>query len=398
MDSTDSTSTDRPSLAGNRTVFVCGFVAKRWHNSSLQAIIQDLLPEYYIACNGETWDENTPTQSLLTNAEAMIFFVNEFTLGDKNCLLNLQYAWHLMVPVVMLRPPRTKLVINKREQTYDNIVIVDNGSIVRGPSGQWSLLDGTSMDTVDYALLQDVLHEGYKLSVVYDRLNHPDSMKKIGERLKQVMRPTLLHDPTHSPAFYLSPSNGPDLTERAYYSGECTTERGVENDVQSRQLRITRSMGNLERISPGPRTPYPRQNGLSNNKAVQIPPIETGEEIEENNSNGPHSVANSVTNAPSNTSRTSSRSIRRMSMGSLDDISGYQETQYLVFPIRNTSKKPTLIKFPEDLMEEDLDISIWGSDTSLDEDPELAAKLNGGLQIDDMDSPIGTPAPYIENL
>lgn len=37
--------------------------------------------------------------------------------------------------------------------------IVDNGSIVRGPSGQWSLLDGTSMDTVDYALLQDVLHE-----------------------------------------------------------------------------------------------------------------------------------------------------------------------------------------------------------------------------------------------
>lgn len=50
----------------------------------------------------------------------------------------------------------------------------------------------------------------------------------------------------------------------------CDGVPGVENDVQSRQLRITRSMGNLERISPGPRTPYPRQNGLSNNKAVQV--------------------------------------------------------------------------------------------------------------------------------
>ncbi|EPB72117.1 hypothetical protein ANCCEY_08796 [Ancylostoma ceylanicum] len=217
-----SISTER---ATNRTVFVCGFVSKRWHNSALQAVIQDLISEYYVACNAETWDENTPNRALLSNAEALLFFVNEFTLGDKNCLLNLQYAWHLMVPVIMLRPPRTKLVITKREQTHDDILIVGNGSIVRSPSTRWSLLEDSTMDSVDYGLLQDVLHEGYKLSIIYDRLDHKTSMKKISARLKQVMRPSLLRESEQRP-FYLSPSNGPELTERSYNSGEIATERG----------------------------------------------------------------------------------------------------------------------------------------------------------------------------
>ncbi|EYB93708.1 hypothetical protein Y032_0179g706 [Ancylostoma ceylanicum] len=111
-------------------------------------------------------------------------------------------------------------------------------------------------------------------------------------------------------------------------------------------------------------------------------------------------------------------------MGSLDDVNSFQETQYLVFPIRNTNKKPTLIKFPDDLME-DKDGeqgSIWGSDTSLEEETEvsftslqsscngfslshqerfqIAKKINGGMSLDydEPDSPIGTPAPYIEDL
>lgn len=41
------------------------------------------------------------------------------------------------------------------------------------------------------------------------------------------------------------------------------------------------------------------------------------------------------------------------SMSSLDDFSNYTHTQYLVFPVQDKSKKPTLIKFPEDLVEED---------------------------------------------
>ncbi|VDM70984.1 unnamed protein product [Strongylus vulgaris] len=225
MESESSICTDQQLLDRNRTVFVCGFVPKRWHNSSLQAVIQDLLCDYYVACNAESWDESSATRSLLSNAEALIFFVNEFTLGDKTCLLNLQYAWHLMVPVIMLRPPKTKLVICKREQTHDDIVVVANGSIVRSPSTRWTLLDDTNLDAVDYGLLQDVLHEGYKLSLVYDRLDHKTSMKKISERLKEVMRPSLLREAEQRP-FFLSPANGPNLTERYDSSGEITTERG----------------------------------------------------------------------------------------------------------------------------------------------------------------------------
>lgn len=71
----------------------------------------DLLSEYFISCNGTTWTAESPTRQLLVNADVLIFFVNEFTLADPNCLLTLQFAWQLMIPILMLRPPRTKLVI-----------------------------------------------------------------------------------------------------------------------------------------------------------------------------------------------------------------------------------------------------------------------------------------------
>ncbi|PIO72731.1 hypothetical protein TELCIR_05335 [Teladorsagia circumcincta] len=369
MASVCSASTDCDASETTRTIFVCGFVAKRWHNSSLQAIIQDLLPEYYVACNSERWDENTPTRSLLKNAEAMLFFVNEFTLGDKNCLMNLQYAWHLMVPLIVLRPPRTKLVICKREQTCDNIVY------------------------------------GYKLSLVYDRQDHAGSMRKISERVQQVMRPTLRRGSHQTPAFYLSPSNGPELIERAFYDGEITTERAEKycTELSGRELRVTRSLGNLEnKVEPNfPRTPYPHMNGSSSDKIFKIPPIETNKEDEENYVNS-HQCTTTVHPPPSTISRTSSRD-GRMSMGSLDDVNSFQETQYLVFPIRNSNNKPKLIKFPEDLMEEggDHSDSIWGSETSLEEDDaEVAMKINGGISIDDNEeeSQIGSPAPYIGDL
>lgn len=69
------------------------------------------------------------------------------------------------------------------------------------------------------------------------------------------------------------------------------------------------------------------------------------------------------------TSRTSSLD-RRMSLSCLEDTSNYQKTQYLVFPLRTSSKKPYLLKFPEDMQEEDEkhNGSVWGSDTSLEEE------------------------------
>ncbi|UMM23795.1 hypothetical protein L5515_004336 [Caenorhabditis briggsae] len=100
------------------------------------------------------------------------------------------------------------------------------------------------------------------------------------------------------------------------------------------------------------------------------------------------------------TSRTSSLD-RRMSLSCLEDMSNYQKTQYLVFPLRDSTKKPYLLKFPEDMHEEEEKHggSVWGSDTSLEEEIKLAGKINAGIVVDYMDdSPIVSPAPYLGDL
>ncbi|CAJ0578689.1 unnamed protein product, partial [Mesorhabditis spiculigera] len=111
-----------------RTVFLCGFVEKRWHNSSLHQIAQDLFPEYFICCNAKTWQRHSNTRELLLSSEAFIFFVNEFTLAESTCLLALQNAWHLMIPIIMLRPPRTKLVICARDARRKDMMYSNQGA------------------------------------------------------------------------------------------------------------------------------------------------------------------------------------------------------------------------------------------------------------------------------
>ncbi|VDM72909.1 unnamed protein product [Strongylus vulgaris] len=159
-------------------------------------------------------------------------------------------------------------------------------------------------------------------------------------------------------------------------------------------------MSNLKGDHRGPpRTPYPR--GMTKRRTVKIPPIETNSESQEEIPPAPTSAATSTGRPPSTFSRSSSCE-RKMSMGSLDDVNSFQETQYLVFPIKNAGKKPTLIKFPDDLLEDNdgEHDSIWGSDTSLEEETEIAKKINAGMSLDydEPDSPIGTPAPYIGDL
>lgn len=120
-----------------------------------------------------------------------------------------------------------------------------------------------------------------------------------------------------------------------------------------------------------------------------------------------------------------------MSLSCLEDMSNYQKTQYLVFPLRDSAKKPYLVKFPEDMHEEEEKHggSVWGSDTSLEEEIkvsyglnlaefsenlfcmhnlknlpkmlfQLAGRINAGIVVDYMtdDSPIMSPAPYLGDL
>lgn len=80
----------------------------------------DLIPTNYVCCNignASQWSAST-TKQMLSNAEVFLFFVNEFTLGDAHCLLTLQYAWDHMIPIFMLRPPRTKLIVCETEPGY----------------------------------------------------------------------------------------------------------------------------------------------------------------------------------------------------------------------------------------------------------------------------------------
>lgn len=47
---------------------------------------------------------------MLERADVMIFFMNEFTLKDAHCLLLVQEAVKKKIPLLMLKPPKTKLL------------------------------------------------------------------------------------------------------------------------------------------------------------------------------------------------------------------------------------------------------------------------------------------------
>jgi hypothetical protein len=91
---------------------------------------------------------------------------------------------------------------------------------------------------------------------------------------------------------------------------------------------------------------------------------------------------------------------RRYSMTSIKDYNLYQSTQYLIFSIKDKTQKPMLIRFPEDVHEKHKNEydngSVWGSDTSYEEDVELATMIQGNLQLPD--SRNSSPAPYMEPI
>ncbi|CAI4229116.1 unnamed protein product [Auanema sp. JU1783] len=359
-----SESEDLSNDFSNRTIFICGFITKRWHNSSLLAIIHDLLPNFFLSCNNDTHNVAERSREMISNADVMIFFVNEFTISDTNCLKMLQYAWHLMIPIIMLRPPKTKLVISKRQNRRTDMH-VGNGSISRiatEPIGRFDL------SNIDYSLLQDILHEGYKRSIVYNRQAHERSMKKLHERLENLFKKNNINSfSTEQPPFFLSPSRNSN------------SQLVVSNiaSAKTSPIHTTKSLSNLATID----TKTPKMN-----KAT---PVHTP--LKKQSSWG---FATSF-------SRDSSFE-RRMSLShfTIDDLSNFQQTQYLVFPLKDGNKKPTLVKFPDDLIEEKYkEESLWGSDTSLEEEAKNASRIARGISIDvEETSPISSPPPYIEDI
>ncbi|VDK52886.1 unnamed protein product [Gongylonema pulchrum] len=115
-----------------RALFICGFIDQRWHNSSLLAIAAELFPQCYVSCNeGQGTKKGTMNAlQLIESAHAMLFYVNEFTLKDAQCLLVLQHASYKDTPTILLRPPRTKLIIENTPSTDQIQRYTDNTYII----------------------------------------------------------------------------------------------------------------------------------------------------------------------------------------------------------------------------------------------------------------------------
>ncbi|GMT19601.1 hypothetical protein PFISCL1PPCAC_10898, partial [Pristionchus fissidentatus] len=458
------------------TIFVCGYVHKRWHNGSLHTIITDLTPHYYVSCNGAC-DFSNRTRQLLSHAECMLFFVNEYTLADVSCLLALQYAWQLMIPIIMLRPPRTKLVITARASSRlrRNVMVHSNGTVVRSQSVGHEINMGEmehghlDQSGLDYALLQDILYEGYRIAVVYDRLDHGRSMEAVRSRITRATLPFHLTstatsaiglnlteggddddddeeeinggrdrrsgsknndklssgsnrrfrrpatpgrpNPDHprgGEGLRLSQSKSPIPPRQrpeSRHNSTLTTDNSETMSMASSRLRLSQSTGSLpdrkksaKIITPPPSTPpkpiAPPPNIRQNGRAMRSPLAPIRVDHPSSGSNG------SEAPSPSVNTTLSSPFDRRMSMMSLEDLTHYTTTQYLIFPIHDPTKKPQLIKFPNDLLEESLKCdSQWGSDSDIEEEVEIAPRINGDIgPLEDPDSPITSPAPYNEPI
>ncbi|KAK0415591.1 hypothetical protein QR680_012017 [Steinernema hermaphroditum] len=178
-----------------RTLFVCGYIDKRWHNSSLNAITTDLMAQFFVCANAT---KSTPwtslaTKYMLARTELALFFINEFTLSDVRCLLTLQFAWELHLPILMIRPPRTKLVICEgatsktvTPKSTDMGFLVNMDKKISPPQPP-----GPNPNPLrpDYDLLQEILYHGYQNSLSYDRLDHLTSMARLKNRIARLLAP-----------------------------------------------------------------------------------------------------------------------------------------------------------------------------------------------------------------
>ncbi|KAK0415592.1 hypothetical protein QR680_012017 [Steinernema hermaphroditum] len=377
-----------------RTLFVCGYIDKRWHNSSLNAITTDLMAQFFVCANAT---KSTPwtslaTKYMLARTELALFFINEFTLSDVRCLLTLQFAWELHLPILMIRPPRTKLVICEgatsktvTPKSTDMGFLVNMDKKISPPQPP-----GPNPNPLrpDYDLLQEILYHGYQNSLSYDRLDHLTSMARLKNRIARLLAPLPGANDSESLASLSVSNNATPSPQppkgRPPHGGSGGAKRAQrspcmpQKDVSASSMRATKSMVNL-----------------SNGGSSRMPPA-----------NGVADLLPQVNRQLSQKSTASSRSERRSSVSSLDDVSNYTATQYLVFSVKDRTQNPMLIQFPNDVIfdyesgrfqnpdaAEYLEKDVWGSDTSLEEEAEIAPSILGRFEERDLTAHIATHEP-----
>ncbi len=144
-----------------------------------------------------------------------------------------------MVPKVIVRPPRTKIFLcpGSTHTKYSQTVFIYSYC-----SGETSNTNETEhdMETPNYGLLQEILHECYGNSLIYDHLQPHHSLRTIALRLAQLIPPLgFTHD--HLIARHESLDNA-----TTHSIAINTPQQSIVKDTLApRSHEISKSMNNL---------------------------------------------------------------------------------------------------------------------------------------------------------
>ncbi|CEF65767.1 Hypothetical protein SRAE_2000044300 [Strongyloides ratti] len=394
-------------LNDHRTIFLCGYVQGRWHNESLNNITNDLSSDFFV-CTNKT-KENfsfTLARDMLKNSKTFIFLLNEYTLNDLACLLCLQYAYEIHLPIVVLRPPKTQLIILNKKNV-ENPGKEDNGDDEENIRNRISNL---KLDhQLDIKIISKILFEGYEKSISYDKLEHERSMIKIKKQLKMSIPITARRMSTRKVGVIDIPHQ---ITLIRHYKKN-KNFYSINNICGKMDRQGRTNIDESDMLIPIKRNPSKcrvtekvkkRKSNIKGSSSLINLPMKCNE-----NKNDNQEVKNNIYKSAKKNTSSSNISTTRSSDLTFSDRATFKNTRYLVFNGKDSSKKPYLINFPNDLITQDGEVieseiynqlkansNIYGNDDSdfdadrdFDENEdkiraEIAMKVKGTLNDDDL--------------
>uniref|UniRef100_A0A0K0E351 Enhancer of polycomb-like protein n=1 Tax=Strongyloides stercoralis TaxID=6248 RepID=A0A0K0E351_STRER len=402
---TSSSSENYPN--DHRTIFLCGYVQGRWHNESLNNITNDLTSDFFV-CTNKTKDNFSFTlaRDMLRNSKTFIFLLNEYTLNDLGCLLCLQYAYEIHLPIIVLRPLKTQLIILNKNYIDFNKEDNDEEDIK-------NRINNLKLDhQLDNKIISKILFDGYEKSIPYDKLQHKRSMNKLKKQLKISIPITARRMSTrkvgvinvpHQIALVRNFKKDKNFLNVNNISGKM--DRQQKTDIQKGDFLIP-----IKRNPSKCKITEKAKKRKSNIKGFSsMINLSSNNNDNKNENENKKFNLNSYKSLEKNISTSNISTARRSSDVLFSDRDTFKNTRYLVFNGKDSSKKPYLINFPNDLYTEDGEVieseiynelkansNIYGNDDSdfdADRDfdekedkirSEIVLKVKGTLNDDDL--------------
>uniref|UniRef100_A0A0N5BW00 Uncharacterized protein n=1 Tax=Strongyloides papillosus TaxID=174720 RepID=A0A0N5BW00_STREA len=402
----ESSSSSENCLNDHRTIFLCGYIQDRWHNESLNNITNELSSDFFI-CTNKTKDSFsfTYTRDMLRNSKTFIFLLNEYTLNDLICLLCLQYAYEIHLPIVVLRPPKTQLIILNKPSKEDSTK--EDDDIDSEESTRNRIKDLKLDHKISIKVISRILFNGYEKSIPYDRLEHAASIIKLKKQLKMSI-----------------PLTARRMSMRKVGTSDVSHQMAlVRNYKNKNSYNIYNNSGRGERQQ--------KINFQENSVLVPIKRIPSKSKITEKKKKSKSNikVSSSLVNLPSRYNDNENEKLRRTyfvpddknfhlpdinntrrsSDALFSDRQTFKNTRYLIFNGKDPNKKPYIVNFPNDLYSDTGELiesevykqlqsnsNIYGNDDSdfdadrdFDENEdkirtEIALKVKGTLNDDDL--------------